>query len=444
MQQASSARDMRRVLAASTAGTVIEWFDFALYGLAAGLVFNQLFFPNMSPTAGLLAAFGTFALGSFVRPLGGIVLGHLGDRVGRKPTLIFAISLMGISTMLVGALPTYNTIGIWAPVLLVVLRILQGFGAGAELAGAITYVAEYSPPRKRGFHACFPNAGTAGGLLLATGSFSTLSFFLSEEQLIGWGWRIPFLASVVILLVGLYIRQRLAETPAFVQEVSTHEAPQLPILQVVRESGRDLFYGFLSISGHNANASIVNTFAAGFIVTTLGLSAGVASFGLLLAAIAGIIGTLLFGMLADRIGRRPVFIFGALFMIVFAFPFFMLLQTRETGLIALAMVTAYGLGFGATSGAQGAFLAELFETKYRYTGIAVAREFNGVALSGLTPLIAGVLVAAAGGAPWLVALFLIGCQVLTIIGVVFARGAVAPTKTERPVAPPQEEGTRVQ
>lgn len=444
MQQASSGRDMRRVLAASTAGTVIEWFDFALYGLAAGLVFNQLFFPNISPTAGLLAAFGTFALGSFVRPVGGIVLGHLGDKIGRKPTLIFAISLMGISTMLVGALPTYNTIGIWAPVLLVLLRILQGFGAGAELAGAITYVAEYSPPRRRGLYACLPNAGTAGGLLLATGSFSTLSFFLSEEQLIAWGWRIPFLASVVILFVGLYIRQRLAETPAFVQEISTHEPAQLPIAQVVRESGRDLFYGFLSISGHNANASIVNTFAAGFIVTTLGLSADVASFGLLLAAVAGIVGTVLFGMLADRIGRRPVFIFGALFMIAFAFPFFLLLQTRETGLIALAMVIAYGFGFGATSGAQGAFLAELFETKYRYTGIAVAREFNGVALSGMTPLIAGALVAVAGGAPWLVALFLIGCQVLTIIGVVFARGAVAPTKTERPVAASQQEGTRVQ
>lgn len=178
MQQASSARDMRRVLAASTAGSVIEWFDFALYGLAAGLIFNQLFFPNVSPTAGLLAAFGTFALGSFVRPLGGIVLGHLGGKIGRKPTLIFAISLMGISTMLVGALPTYNTIGIWALALLVVLRILQGFGAGAELAGAITYVAEYSPPRKRGFRSgsdCSHENGTPGGAVPRRGNTCAIS-----------------------------------------------------------------------------------------------------------------------------------------------------------------------------------------------------------------------------------------------------------------------------
>lgn len=414
--------DTRPVVAASTVGTIIEWYDFALYGAASALVINELFFPTAGPVVGTLAAFATFAVGFFARPLGGVVIGHYGDRLGRKPALIFTVVLMGLSTVLIGLLPTYEQIGVWAPALLVLLRLLQGFGAGAELAGAITYIAEYTPASKRAFYTAIPNGATAAGLLLATGAFSLVSF-LPEEQLLSWGWRLPFVASVVILLVAVFIRQRLQESPAFREELSEgEEPPRLPVREVLADRPRDVFCGFLSVSGHNANAYVLNTFALSYITATLGLEQGIGLLALFVAAGAGIICAPLFGMLADHIGRRPVFIGGATFIALYAFPFFYLLDTESPALVVLAMTLGYGIGFGATSGAQGAFLSELFETRYRYTGISVARELNGVAIAGPTPFIAAALVALAGGSPWFVAIYVIFCQVLTVIGVVYARG----------------------
>ncbi len=432
--------NMRPIVAASAAGTVMEWYDFVLYGVAAAIVLNQLFFPNVSPTVGVLAAFATFAVGYFVRPLGGFVIGHYGDKIGRKPALIFTVGLMGLATVLMGALPTYDAIGLWAPVLLVLLRLLQGFGAGAELAGAVTYVAEFAPSHKRAFYTSIPFGAAGFGIMLATSSFAIVSFFLSEEQLLAWGWRIPFLSSFVVVFVALFIRQRLFETPAFRQvtqeNVHTPEVPvrevvrNLPVSQVFRERGRDVFFGVLSVAGYNVNSYIVITFTLSFIVVTLGLSQDVGTLGLVVASLVGVATTPLFGMLADRIGRRPVLVGAALFTILFTFPFFLLLQTREPGLIVLAMAISF-ISYGATNGAQPAFLSELFETRYRFTGIASVREINGVIFAGLTPFIATALVAVAGGAPWLLAVYLIGTQILTIVGATFARGALAPTNSER-------------
>ena len=215
-------------MAASTVGTIIEWYDFALYGAASALVINELFFPTAGPVIGTLAAFATFAVGFFARPLGGVVIGHYGDKLGRKPALIFTVVLMGLSTVLIGLLPTYEQIGVWAPALLVLLRLLQGFGAGAELAGAITYITEYTPASKRAFYTAIPNGATAAGLLLATGAFSIISF-LPEEQLLSCGWRLPFVASVAILLVAVFILQRLQESPAFREEPPRQENLQSAI-----------------------------------------------------------------------------------------------------------------------------------------------------------------------------------------------------------------------
>jgi len=430
MQRTNGEVNTRRVVAASAIGTVMEWYDFALYGAASALVIGPLFFPNETSTVGILAAFATFAVGFFARPLGGFVVGHYGDKIGRKPALVFTVGLMGISTVLIGLLPTYDTVGIWAPILLVLLRLLQGFGAGAELAGAITYIAEYTPPHRRAFFTSIPNAATAVGLMLAVGGFALVSR-LPEEQLLSWGWRLPFLASFPILFVALYIRQRLAESPTFAQEQDRLGEPtRMPLSQLLSERKRDVFFGFLSVTGHNANAYVLNAFALSYITATLGLPQSVALLALLLAAGAGVVSTPLFGILADRIGRRPVFAGGAAFVALFAFPLFWLLGTGATPAVVFAMVAGYGIGFGAMSGAQGAFLSELFETRYRYTGIATARELNGMLVAGPTPFIASALVAAAGGSPWLVAVYLIGCQALTIVGVTFARGATGPTQAE--------------
>jgi MFS family permease len=419
---------MRRVTMGAAVGTVIEWYGFALYGIVAGLVLNDLFFPTFSPAAGTLAAFAGYAVGSFARPIGGVVLGNLADRYGRKPILLFSLTLMGISTVAIGLLPTYATVGMWAPVLLVVLLIAQGFGAGAELAGGITYVAEYAPAERRGFYTAITCAMTSGGLLLASGAFAIISLLTTDAQFAAWGWRIPFLISIVFLAVALYIRSRLDETPAFVAEVESEGRAHVPMLQVFRERPRDLIMGFFSISGLNSTGSLVDTFAAGFIVTTLGMSADVATWGLVGAAIAGMILTPFFGWLSDIVGRRRVMIAGCVFMIAFAYPFFAMLESRTVTMVVIAMALAYGIGLGATFGPQGAFLSELFETRFRQTGISVVREFNGVALSGLTPLIASGLILLAGGGAGYVVAFLVLWQGLAIIGIAFAKGAVAPTR----------------
>lgn len=425
---AVSRRDLWRVTAGAAVGTVIEWYGFALYGIVAGLVLNDLFFPTFSPAAGTLAAFAGYAVGSFARPIGGVILGNLADRYGRKPILLFSLTLMGISTVLIGLLPTYDSVGVWAPILLVVLLIAQGFGAGAELAGGITFVAEYAPPERRGFFTAITCAMTSGGLLLASGAFALISVFTTEEQFAAWGWRIPFLISIVFLAVALYVRSRLSETPAFLAEVEAGERPHVPMLQVFRERPRDLLMGFLSISGLNSTGSLVDTFAVGFIVTTLGMSTGTATWALLGAAVAGMVLTPFFGWLSDIVGRRRVMIAGCVFMIAFAYPFFAMLESRNLTLVVLAMALAYGIGLGATFGPQGAFLAELFETRFRQTGISVAREFNGVALSGLTPLVASALVMLAGGGAGYVIGFLVLWQGVAIIGLIFAKGAIAPTR----------------
>lgn len=428
MADSRSAADPARVcraVVAATIGTIIEWFDYALYGAASGLIINKLFFPALSPANGVLAAFATFAVGFFARPLGGIVIAHLGDRFGRKPALVFTIALMGLATVAIGLLPTFAQIGVMAPVLLVLFRILQGFGAGAEYAGAVTLVSEYAPPGRQSFLTAILQSATVVGILLSTLCFLVVSA-LPEEVMLGWGWRVPFLLSALLFFVALYIRRRLDETPEYVEAMekaaSAKRESRVPLSELIRHSPRELIFGFLSVTGHNANAYMLSAFTLSYMTNTLGMPRTSALFAVIVAALAGIVVTPLMGALADRIGNAKVYLFGAIFTFCFAMPLFALLETRNVLLAALGMSIAYGIGFGGLAGAQGAFLANLFPTRYRFSGIAITRELNSLLIAGPTPFIASALVAAADGSARYVIAYLMACCAVSAVSILLIAG----------------------
>lgn len=408
----------RRALTAGTVGTLIEWYDYGLYGAAAALVISPLFFPGLDPATGVLASFATFAVGFFVRPLGGLVMANLGDKYGRKPVLIATILLMGTATVLMGLLPTFAQIGIWAPILLVLLRMLQGAGAGAELAGAMTMVAEYAPKSRRAFVTAVPNACGSGGILLATLAFLAVSS-MSPDALLSWGWRIPFLISAVLFIVALYIRKKLEETPEFaaakdkVLEETSHN--KVPLLQLLKTHPREVVFGYLSLTGHNANFYILNTFSVSYMVNQLDMSRASSLVAMAVASLTAFVAAPVMGNVADRVGARKIFRAGGIAMIILAFPLFWALTTANLLIICITLAICSAAVFGCTAGGQGAFLANLFPTKYRFSGIAVTREINSMTIAGPTPFIAAALVGALGGAPWLVAAYLIICGTVTVV-----------------------------
>ncbi len=306
---------------ASVIGTVMEWYDFFIYA-AAALVFPVLFFPESEPLTGTLLAFGTYVLGFFVRPVGGIIFGNLGDRVGRKTVLVVTLLLMGVATTLIGVLPTFDRIGLWAAGLLLFLRILQGLGAGAEFGGAVIMAAEYSPEGKRGLYASLPCIGVAIGLLLSSGVFALFSA-LPEDQFLAWGWRIPFLLSAVVVAVGLYVRLRVLETPVFSQVKETNTEIGVPVLEVVRSQPRNLLVAIGARFSENGNAYIIQTFTFTYVATQLGMSDNVVLTGVLISSAIGIFAIPFFGALSARVGRRPVYMFGSAFLALFSFPLLM-------------------------------------------------------------------------------------------------------------------------
>lgn len=415
---------IRRVMWAAIVGTVIEWYDFVLFAVASGLIFNKLFFPSLSPAAGTLASFATLAVGFLARPLGGLVISHFGDKKGRKPALIFTIMLMGISTVAIGLLPTYTQIGIMAPILLIGLRLLQGIGAGAEYAGALVLVAEYVPAKKKGYYTAFVLSATVVGLLLASVVFRMLSM-LPEEDLLTWAWRVPFLLSAVLVVVALYIRKHLEETPEYVRAVGhadeQRRAAALPLKEVLRKQPKVLLCGFLAMAGANAATYTLNTFALSYMVNNLAFSRSDALNVIILAAIAGIICTPLMGKVSDRFGHAKVYLLGTLFILLYTAPMFWLMDSKNIVLATVAMVIGYGLGFGSVAGSQGAFLTGLFPTRYRFTGITFVREMNGATIAGMTPFIATWLTQQAGGrSTYLVGYLVILC-VISILAILALR-----------------------
>ena len=386
---ASSERTpLRRVVMASLIGTTIEWYDFFLYGSAAALVFNRLFFPEFDPLVGTMLAFATYALGFVARPVGGIVFGHFGDRIGRKRLLMLSLVLMGVATILIGLLPTYAQIGVWAPVALIVLRLIQGFAVGGEWGGAVLMAAEHGDAARRGFWASWPQAGVPAGSLLAAAVLAIMAAVQTEADFLDWGWRVPFVLSALLVVVGWYIRNRVSESPMFEAEVEAAEAPaKVPAMDVLRERPKALVLGAGLRLGENISYYILTVFSLTYLVDVSHESRSVALNALLIGAAVQFFAIPLLALLSDRIGRRPVYALGAFGLAIWGFVLFGLLGSGNNGSIVLALVVGLVL-HGAMYGPQAAFITELFPTRIRYSGVSIAYQLTSIVAGSLAPIIA--------------------------------------------------------
>ncbi|RTM15360.1 MAG: MFS transporter [Bradyrhizobiaceae bacterium] len=396
------------VALASLVGTTIEWYDFFIFSSLSAIVFNDVFFPSGIPLISELLAYGTFAAGFLVRPLGGVLFGHFGDRIGRKQLLIFSLAAMGLGTFLIGLLPTFSQVGIWAPLALLVLRCLQGLALGGEWGGAVLMTFEYADPRHRTLYASFPQIGLALGLFLSTATIAILSGTLSSQDFLSWGWRIPFIASVLLLIVGLYIRSTILETPEFEQVRDRGVISNLPIAEVVSRYGRVVLLGLGSylIMGVVFSAYCVYGLGlmtkVGGIPRTAGLTAVALSALLLLVTIPAA------SILADRIGKKPVYLIATIVSALLAFPVLWSMTYSESpSLVTAALLVAYGVLWGPLYGPQAALFCELFDARLRYTGISLIYQIGSVISISLTPIVATALYSVGGSTPWLVAAYVV-------------------------------------
>ena len=410
---------INRVALAGLIGATVEWYDFFLYGTAAALVFGELFFPTFDPAVGTIVAFGSFAVGYISRPIGGVIFGHFGDKIGRKTMLILTLLIMGVATFLIGLLPTYSAIGIWAPLFLITLRFLQGIGIGGEWGGAVLLVFEHAPEDRRGFYGSLVQIGALSGLLLGTGGFLVFSSVLPQEQFLAWGWRVPFLVSIILVGVGLFIRLKILETPAFSKIKEEGAEAQIPIVDVFRNYPRTILVTMGARLSEGQTFNIFAVFAIVYAADQLGLPRSTILTGVLIAAAVECVTIPAFGALSDRLGRRPVYMGGAAFCALFAFPFFWLLNTENLLLVGLALV-GLAIGHSAMWGPQAAFFSEAFDTRVRYSGTSFVYQFSGLASSAVTPAIAATLLAWAGGSPWLVAVFVIAYAVVSFVSTYLA------------------------
>ncbi|TWP48167.1 MHS family MFS transporter [Lentzea tibetensis] len=415
---------IKKIVGASMIGTTVEWYDFFLYGSAAALVFNKLFFPTADPLNGTLLAFTTYAIGFLARPLGGLVFGHFGDRLGRKKLLVLSLLLMGVATFAMGLLPTYATIGVGAPLLLTFLRLVQGFALGGEWGGAVLIVSEHGDASRRGFWASWPQAGVPMGNLLATAVLAILAAVQTDEAFLSWGWRIPFLLSGVLVGIGLWIRLSIAESPIFLaaQEKALAEkrgTEKAPIIDVLRHHRRELLIAMGARLAENVTYYVITAFILVYITTTLGLSRSVGLNAVLIASAVHLVAIPSWGALSDRLGRRTVYLFGAVGTGLWTFVFFILLDTKNFALITLAATVGLVL-HGAMYGPQAAFFSELFGTRVRYSGASVGYQLASIVAGALAPLIATWLLKEYGSTTP-VSLYVAGMSVLTTIAVLASR-----------------------
>ena len=413
----SETNSVRLVAVASFIGTTIEWYDFFLYGTAAALVFNRLFFPTFDPLMGTLAAFGTYAVGFFARPVGGIVIGHYGDKIGRKSMLVLTLVVMGVATFLIGLLPTYEQIGPWAAVGLVLLRVAQGFGVGGEWGGAVLMAVEHAPPGRRGYYGSWPQIGVPAGLVISTAVFALFSR-LPEEQFLSWGWRIPFLLSALLVIVGLMIRVRILETPAFTKVKEESREARQPVIELLKTYPKQVLLAMGARFGENGAFYIYSVFVLTYATQHVKMPQQVVLNAMLIGAGLELMAIPFFGAMSDRFGRRPVYLFGAIATALWAYPLFKLLDSGSPPLVGLALIVAFVFSHAAMYGPQAAFFSELFGTRVRYSGASLGAQLAAVLAGGTSPFIATLLLARYGTNA--LSLYLIFMAAVSIVAVILA------------------------
>ena len=397
-------RVVRRVAFASVIGATVEWYDFFLYGVVAGIVFNKLYFPANDPLVSTMLAYSTFAVGFVTRPLGGVLFGHFGDRVGRKSALILTLVIMGISTAGVAFVPTYAQIGIWAPILLLTLRVLQGIGLGGEWGGAVLMAYEYAPPDKRGLYASLPQIGLSIGLCLAAGVVAGISRILPDADYFAWGWRIAFGASLLLVLIGLYIRLKVMETPEFLALKRNRREAKIPFVDMMTRYRGAVVLGMGARYIDGVFFNVFAVFSIGYLTQHVSMSRTDALLGVMIAAVVMCFFIPLFGRMSDHMGRARIYRWGSLICGLSVLPAFWLIESQpgNTLLIWAAIVVPFGIFYAMVYGPEAALFAELFDANVRYTGISFVYQFSGIFASGLTPIIATALMRVNQGKPWMV------------------------------------------
>ena len=410
-------------------GTAIEQYDFLLYGTASALVFSKIFFPNLDPLAGTIASLGTYAAGYFARGAGALICGHFGDRIGRKTLLLATLMVMGVASTLVGLLPTYAMIGLWAPVLLTTLRVFQGFAIGGEQSGAIVLGFESAPARSRGLYGSWSNSGSYGGAILSTGAL-LLTSLLPESDFLYWGWRVPFLFSAVLVVIGLLARARLPETREFEQLKTAHAIARFPLRDLLRTQRRQIAIVFMARLGEITWSIFVLLFTVAYVTVQLKIPKPVILGAVMAGAAVAVFTVPLFAALSDRIGRKPLYLLGLIACALYVWPYFSLLNTRSPALITLAVVIALGVVHPLMYGPQGGFFADMFDTRVRFSGVAIG-AIGAIVGGGLSPVISSALLASHGGDPTTVAIYV---AVSTLIGACFV--ALAPPLAMQPLHTP--------
>jgi MHS family shikimate/dehydroshikimate transporter-like MFS transporter len=410
---------LRRIVLSSIIGTAVEWYDFFIYGAATALVFSKLFFPTSEASLSTIVAFATYGVGFFARPVGAAVFGHYGDKIGRKAMLASTIIIMGVGTFLIGLLPTYGQLGVAAPLLLVFLRLLQGIGLGGEWGGAVLMVVENASARNRGLLGSMVQLGFPVGVLAASAIFALVSR-LPDPQLLSWGWRIPFLISIFLVGVGLYIRLSLAETPVFRQLKLEGEVAAVPIGEILARHRRPFFIAIGLKVSEIAYFSIASVFVISYATGHLELPRSVILNAVQTSAVAALVAIPIFGWLADKLGRKPMFIASCLFSIAFAFPLFSLLDTKNPAIITLTVVVAIIFGQMIGFGVGAPWYSELFPTRLRYSGASLGFQIGAALSGGLTPVIAAALMAWSAGATWPISIYLIVCACITLAATIAA------------------------